>query len=76
MKTEIKHEYGNWNVYVNGDPKFSFTYRKEAESVRDMIEALIISQDCFSYMNNNDAYGALAEELTQVESVLKKIGAL
>lgn len=43
MKTEVKHEYGDWIVFVNGNPQFSFMYREEAEKVRNLIEALIDS---------------------------------
>ena len=39
--TEIKHEYGIWIVYINGNPKFSFIYREEAEAVAEVIDALV-----------------------------------
>lgn len=84
MKTEVKHEYGDWIVFVDGNPQFSFMYREEAEKVRNMVYALILSEyklkDIFERMETESKNDP---ELTLIYRVwdacnksLKDIGAI
>lgn len=41
MKTEVRKEHGDWIVFVDDNPQFSFMYREEAEKVRNMVDALV-----------------------------------
>lgn len=41
MKTEVRKEHGDWIVFVDDNPQFSFMYREEAEKVRNMVEELL-----------------------------------
>lgn len=43
MKTEVKKEHGDWIVFVDDNPQFSFMYQEEAEKVRNMVDALILA---------------------------------
>lgn len=45
MKTEVRKEHGDWIVFVDDNPVFSFMYREEAEKVRNMIDALVEAHD-------------------------------
>jgi hypothetical protein len=71
--TEIRHENGNWNVYVNGDPKFSFIYRDEADLVIQMIDGLIMVH---GELQDPELPMLSIETMDAVFNTLKKIGAL
>ncbi|MDR9419486.1 hypothetical protein [Gracilimonas sp.] len=63
-----------WVADVPGSPEQQRANAKVISAVPEMIDALIVAQDVFSYINDNDAYGDFAEELTKVEKALKKAG--
>lgn len=84
MKTEVRKEHGDWIVFVDDNPQFSFMYREEADKVRDMVDALILSEhklkDIFERMETESEDDA---ELTLIYRVwdccnksLKDIGAI
>ena len=70
--TQVKHEYGDWIVYVNGNPKFSFIYREEAEAVAEVIDALVVANDYIIETAPDEIYPH--ELLDNLETALKKIG--
>ena len=70
--TQVKHEYGIWIVYINGNPKFSFVYREEAEAVAGMIDALVKAE---AYLTEYIFDAELEQEvLGTIETALKKAG--
>lgn len=74
METQVKHYNGEWVVFVDDDPKFSFIYREEANAVRDMIEALIETRGEFIEFYG-DAYCARFNRTYRLtEEALKKVG--
>ena len=73
--TEIKHEYHRWIVYINGNPKFSFIYREEAEAVAEVIDALVDAHGTLESLTYSGADKfVVEEELKNIEQALKKAG--
>lgn len=75
MKTEVRKEHGDWIVFVDDNPVFSFMYREEADKVRDLVDALAyvieaMREDEFEpNKKTNDAF-------FKAKDALKDIGAI
>jgi len=80
MKTEVKHEHGDWVVLVDDNPKFGFIYKEEAENVRELIDMLVMTklqlENCNTVLSedfNERERSQITYTITASEKTLKKL---
>ncbi len=77
MKTEVRKEHGDWIVFVDDNPQFSFMYREEAEKVRNLVDLLVMAHEDLEAWNECSPPSEETEQLiTKIEQALKGIGAI